>query len=176
MTTSPSSFARASFDGSQEPVTAYLVKLAMRSAAAWHALGPRVFPGELSVETANSTYRFKDGVFLGRVRRPARWFDAPRAMRGLRLVGFLADEGGLYSLSPRWRAGAHAVLWKPGETTDERAFTLTSPVVDVAAEEPEPKPTPWVDRPPPSEPPSFRRLSPPSMTRLHLAAAAPPDR
>lgn len=175
MTISASSFP-ASEAASTEPASAYLVKLAMRSAATWHALGRRLFPGELSVETANSTYRFNDGVFLGRARRPARWFDAPRAMRGLRLVGFLADEGGLYSLSPRWREGAHAVLWKPGEATDERSFTLTSPVVAVAAEEPEPKPTPWVDRPPPSEPPSFRRLSPRSMTRLHLAAVAAPDR
>src|SRR5438105_9883336 len=94
---------------------AWLARLAPQSAAAWHALGGHAFPGESSVETTNGVYRFKNGVFLSRARRPARSFDAPKELRGVRLVGFLADEGGFWSLSPRFREGAHAVLWKPGE-------------------------------------------------------------
>ena len=127
--------------------------LAQDAAPAAAPAAPAMEPGAQASDLSGLDRVAKNGVFLE-----------------------LAGEGGLYSLSPRWREGAHAVLWKPGEATDERSFTLTSPVVAVAAEEPEPKPTPWVDRPPPSEPPSFRRLSPRSMTRLHLAAVAAPDR
>jgi hypothetical protein len=164
-----------------------LAKLAPMSAASWHALGAEIFPGELSIATDNSVYRFKNGIFLSRAQKNTRSFDCPKSMRGLRLIGLLHDEGGLWSLSPRWRAGAHAVLWKPDET-DEESFVLTSPTNDFTLEEPEPrpwdpepKPTPWALRPPTqsgvrirqiARPPSFRRPLPPSMTRIHSAAPA----
>jgi hypothetical protein len=169
----------------------YLAKLAPMSAAAWHALGAQMFPGELSVQTDNSVYRLKNGVFLGRAQKGARSFDSPQTMRGTRLVGFLHDEGGLWSLSPRWRAGSHAVLWKPG-ATDEESFVLTSPTVELTREEPEPKPiepgpapSPWATRAPsPSgvrirstaRPPSIRPPLPASMTRIHCAAPAAAQR
>lgn len=163
-----------------------LAKLAPMSAAAWHALGAQAFPGELSVATDNSVYRLRNGIFLGRAKRGARSFDYPLAMRGTRLVGFAFDEGGLWSLSPRWRLGSHAVLWKP-DAPEEQAFVLTSPTVELTCDEPEPKPadpgpkpSPWVTAgPPPSRsgialrrlarPPSIRQPAMTSMTRLHSA-------
>lgn len=166
----------------------FLAKLAPMSAAGWHALGAQTFPGELSIATDNSVYRLKNGVFLGRCKRTARAFDVPESMRGTRLVGFLHDEGGLWSLSPRWRQGSHAVLWKPG-ATDEESFVLTSPTVEFTLEEPEPKPSqpgpmpsPWATTRAPSQsgvmlrpavpsarPPAIRRPEAASMTRIHSA-------
>ena len=181
---------------SREDPSHYLAQLARQSAAAWHALGAQTFPGELSIATDNSVYRFKNGMFLGRAKSQARSFECPKAMRGSRLIGFLHDEGGLWSLSPRWRKGSHAVLWKPsaettGEGSELRAFVLTSATTSFTLEEPEPKPqpdpsepipSPWVARPPSqsgvmirrgARPPSIRQPLPPSMTRIHSAAPAP---
>lgn len=169
--------------------TSFLAKIAARSAATWHALGAQSFPGELSLATGNSVYRFKNGVFLSRAKKAARSFECPKAMRAMRLIGFLKDENGMWSLSPRWREGAHAVLWKPG-STDAASFILTSAVASFTIEEPDPKPlrpepspSPWTSRKAPTQsgvmirhtarPPSFRRPLPPSMTRIHLAPALP---
>lgn len=175
----------------------FLSQLAPDSANAWHTLGGSAFPGELSIDTGNSVYRFHNGVFTSRAKRPERFFDAPKAMRGTRLIGFLHedDEGDLWSLSPCWRPGAHAVLWRVGGT-DAASFILTSPTRSFALEEPEPKPSPapshgpnpepWVARRSPSHsgvlqrriarPPSFRMPLPPSMTRLHPADSVPSER
>lgn len=167
--------------------TELLSKLAAHSAAAWHALGARMFAGELSVATRDSVYRFGNGVFLGRAAYGARSFECPKAMRAMRLVGFLHDEGGLFSLSPFWREGARAVLWKP-DATEAESFFLSPVATEMTLEEPEPKPvspeptpTPWVARPPAhsevkirriARPPSIRRPLPPSMTRIHPAVPA----
>lgn len=116
---------------------AFLVKLAMQSAATWHALGPRIFPGEMTVETASSVYRFSAGLLVGRTRSGDT--SLPSTMRDLRLIGFLAEEeSGLYSFSPRFREGAHAVLWKPDPSValDESAFILTSPARSATVEDP----------------------------------------
>ena len=172
---------------SSDTPTSFLAKIGPQSAAVWHALGAQTFPGELSVATDNSIYRFKNGVFLSRAKKPARSFDCPRTMRALRLVGFLHDEGGLWSLSPRWREGAHAVLWKPG-STDAASFILTSPTSSFTIDEPEqkpvhPEPSPWLARPQPhsgvmirrvARPPSIRLPLPASMTRIHTAGPVGP--
>jgi hypothetical protein len=168
----------------------FLAKLAPMSAAAWHALGTTTFPGELSIATDNSVYRLNNGVFLGRVQKGGRTFDSPPAMRSTRLVGFLHDEGGLWSLSPRWRPGSHAVLWKPGAIGEE-SFVLTSPVVELTREEPEPRPSPTGPAPSPwamqgltpsgvrlrrVAPPSLRHLAAASTTRIHSAAPVAVER
>ncbi len=92
----------------------------------------------------------------------------------MRLVGFLADEGGFWSLSPRWRQGSHAVLWKPDEH-DPPSFVLTSASVGFAIEElGEPAPRSGVQTRRIARPPSIREPEPPSMTRVHQAAAPAP--
>jgi hypothetical protein len=140
----------------------FLAKLAPMSAGGWHALGAQIFPGELSLATANTVYRFKDGVFKGRAPKHARSFECPKAMRALRLIGFLSDEGGgLWSLSPRWREGSHAVLWQPGET-DEQSFLLTSPTRELTLEEAAPTAARSVNI-------AIRRPLPASTTRIHSA-------
>lgn len=142
----------------------FLAKLAPMAAGGWHALGAQMFPGELSLATTNTVYRFKNGVFQGRARKNARTFECPKAMRGLRLIGFLHDEGGLWSLSPRWREGAHAVLWQPGET-DEQSFVLTSPTRELTLEERGPSAARSVNI-------AIRRPLPASTTRIHNAIAS----
>lgn len=156
----------------------WLRSIAPCSAATWQAASKRAFRGELSVETAHTLYRFKDGVFVSRLKRPHRSFDAPKAMRGLAILGFLADEGGLWSLSTGFTEGAHAVLWRPATEGGPASFTITSPCSSIAAEEPEPQP--WVERErkPTSgvhqrtaaKPPTVRMLEPPSMTRIHASS------
>lgn len=165
----------------------FLSDVAPMVAGGWHALGAQTYPGELSVATDDGVYRFVNGVFRGRARaqESARSFDLPKTMRGLRLVGFLFDEGGMWSLSPRWRAGALAVMWKDGET-DAESFVLTSPTSDFTLDEPDPKPSepgpkpiPWatarasspsgIKRRHAARPPSIRRPLPASMTRIHLS-------
>lgn len=171
----------------------YLAQLAPWSMTGWRALGARVFPGELSIATGNSVYRLRNGVFVGRAKRGARSFEAPRELRGMRLIGFLQQDCGLWSLSTEWTHAAHAVLWTPGGV-DEASFILTSASVSFTLEEPEPKPQPhpgpkpepWLGRRSPSQsgvmqvaqrrvarPPSFRAPLPPSMTRIHPAASLP---
>ncbi len=162
----------------------FLAELAPMAAGGWLALGTRIYPGELSVATATArVYRFKNGIFQSRATKGARSFECPKEMRGLRLIGFLFDEGGMWSLSPRWQPGTHAILWKEG-ATDAQSFLLTSPTNDFTLDEPDPKPSepgpkpiPWVSRAPSASgimlrraarPPSIRRPLPASMTRIHL--------
>lgn len=139
----------------------FLAKLAPMQAQGWHALGARIFPGEVSLATANTVYRFEDGVFRGRARKGARSFESPRALRELRLIGFLHDEGGMWSLSPRWREGSHAVLWRP-DATDEQSFLLTSPTREFTLEEAAPRAARSVNI-------AIRRPLPASATRIHNA-------
>ena len=162
----------------------FLASLAPHSADTWMALGPAMFPGELSMATMSGVYRFKNGIFLGRANLSARTFEWAKAMRGTRLIGFLADERGLWALSPRWREGTHAVLWKP-DATDGEPFLITSPTTSFTLEEAESAPEPRrtsmpsaSDEAPPesgvrtrraARPPSIRRPLPPSTTRIHPA-------
>jgi hypothetical protein len=163
----------------------FLTDLVPMAAGGWHALGAQIYPGELSVATDEGVYRFVNGVFRGCAKEAARSFELPKTMRGLRLIGFLFDEGGMWSLSPRWRAGALAVMWKDGEI-DAESFVLTSPTSDFTIDEPHPtpsvpgpKPIPWATARASSpsgiklrhaaRPPSIRRPLPASMTRIHLS-------
>src|SRR5690242_20575923 len=113
-----------------------LVKLARQSAATWRLLRGEAFAGSTTLETANTVYRFEDGVFSARAPRSPRalpaW-ESPPNMKGVELIGFLTDEGGLWSLSSRWRPGALAVI-----TTNGQAFTLTSPTLACTTERPAP--------------------------------------
>jgi hypothetical protein len=151
----------------------FLAELAPMVAGGWHALGAQIYPGELSIATDNGVYRFKNGIFQSRAKKAARSFECPKAMRGVRLIGFLFDEGGTWSLSPRWQRGAHAVLWKEG-ATDAQSFVLTSPTKDFTLEEPDPtaarapSPSGFVLRRT-ARPPSIRQPLPASMTRIHLS-------
>jgi hypothetical protein len=150
-----------------------LVKLAKQSATTWRSVRGETFLGDTTVETGNTLYRFKDGVFSGRAPKPAAGeapaWESPPSMVGVELIGFLADEGGLWSLSPRWRFGALAVI-----TTNNNAFTLTSPTLACTVERPAP---PLRTAPassdvfavPSSRPPTVRRPAPPSMTRVQPA-------
>jgi hypothetical protein len=159
--------------------TKMLVKLARQSAATWNAMAAEAFRGEAKFETANTIYRFIDGVFASSAQKPSRSFDYPDALRGIRLIGFLAYENGLWSLSPRWRSGSLAVFWRPG-ASDERSIIVTSATVAFALEAPPARPSKkivsisGIVRKPESRPPTLRRPAPPSMTRILPADAHPP--
>jgi hypothetical protein len=174
---------------SHETPTTFLARLAPTSAARWRAIGAQTFPGELTFATTNSVYRFLNGVFVSRLKKPARSFDVPKGMRGVRLIGFLCESA--FSLT--WSSGSSAVLWN-GELGED-AFIFTSATVELTLEEPEPKPvdpdpmpSPWSALPEraaracsgsgsgsgilvrrSARPPTLRRPLPPSTTRLHNA-------
>lgn len=143
------------------------MKLASQ-AAGLRGARAEVFRGAVTIETGNTLYRFEDGVFSGRAPRPAAGsapdWQAPPSMRGVELIGFLSDEGGLWSLSLGWRSGSMAVM-----TTSARALTLTSPTVAWAAERPEPRPA--VVRTPSPRLPSPRPPAPQSTTRIQAMPA-----
>jgi hypothetical protein len=169
----------------------FLSQLAASSAARWTSISTEAFNGELSLTTDNSCYRFHHGMFVSRAKKPTCFFDAPRSMRGLLLIGFLHEDdvADRWTLSTGWRAGSHAVLWRMGGT-DAASFIVTSPTVSCLLEQPLPKadpdPSPWLTRKSPSQsgiiqrrnarPPSLRMPLPPSMTRLHPAASVPSER
>ena len=155
-----------------------LIKLTNRTAATWASVGNEAFLGAITIETSNAIYQFLDGVFAARAARSfggqsPEW-ESPPNMKGAKLIGFLADEGGLWSLSPRWRAGALAVISSTAEN-----FTLTSETSSCAIERPEPSlratspQTSDVFDVPGSRPPTVRRPAPPSMTRLQPAPQRP---
>src|SRR4051794_7821700 len=104
----------------------FLCNLAPHSVTEWKTLGTTAFAGEASVATDNSVYRFRNGMFISRAKKPSRFFDAPKAMRGKILVGFLHEDdvSDLWSLAPRWLLGSHAVLWA-ADGTDATSFILT---------------------------------------------------
>lgn len=169
-----------------DPPNAFLAQIAAQSAATWHAVGARMFRGEATIETGNRVYRFRDGVFVCRTAGPERSYESPASMTGMRLIGFLAQEGGMWSLSTRWKQGAHAVLWRPcapGEAIDPKSFLLTSATASFTVEDPDPQPQPWLGRTQgsqsgvrarrPARPPSIVRPAPPSMTRLHAGPPLP---
>ena len=154
-----------------------LQKLARQSAATWNAMATEAFRGEVKLETANTIYRFIDGVFASSAQKPSRSFEYADAMRGIRLIGFLAYEDGLWSLSPRWREKSLAVFWRPGAVED-RSIIVTSATVAFALEAPPPAARKSITisgvvRKPESSPPTLRRPRPPSMTRLLPADAHP---
>ncbi|MCW5837436.1 MAG: hypothetical protein KIS78_33900 [Labilithrix sp.] len=150
-----------------------LVKLAAQTAATWQRVRGEAFLGETILETANTVYRFVDGVFSARAPRAragqAPAWESPPAMNGVLLLGFLSDDGGLWSLSPGWRSGSLAVI-----TTNTHALTLTSPTLACTIARPEPHVAARRSSgslAPASPPPTVRRPAPPSMTRLQSAIA-----
>ncbi|MBX3217107.1 MAG: hypothetical protein KF850_34055 [Labilithrix sp.] len=153
-----------------------LVKLASQTAATWQRVRGEAFIGETVLETGNTLYRFVDGVFSARAPRPAHADQAPAwasppAMKGVMLLGFLADADGLWSLSPGWRPGSLAVI-----TTNAQALTLTSPTIACTISRParsrvEPAARSSQPAVAATPPPTVRRPAPPSMTRLQPALA-----
>jgi hypothetical protein len=152
-----------------------LVKLAEQSAAAWKRVRAEAFAGETIFETANTRYRFVDGIFSARApiateHGRVAW-ESPVLLKGLELIGFFTDEGGFWSFSPKWREGALAVIAAEGKT-----FTLTSPTRAFQNERPlAPRQAPTrsdVFDIPRSRPLEVRRPAPPSMTRIQAMPAA----
>jgi hypothetical protein len=151
-----------------------LATLAKTSATTWLSIGECAFFGDVTIETKNTMYRFHNGVFVSRSRKPTRTSESPLSMRGIRLIGFLSPSSGRWSLSPRWSMGSLAVLWRAGGI-DETSFLLTSASLDYSLMEPTPRSKP-APAPPPdrsdvfrrvvSRPPTLRRPAPPSMTRV----------
>lgn len=156
-----------------------LQKLARQSAATWNAMAAEAFRGEVKLETANTIYRFIDGCFASSAQKPSRSFEWSDALRSVRLIGFLAYEDGLWSLSPRWRSGSLAVFWRP-DAIEDRSIILTSATIAFALDAPpvhlarKSITISGVVRKPESSPPTLRRPAPPSMTRLLPADAHPP--
>lgn len=149
-------------------LSSFLVKLAPSSAAGWLALGAVVFRGTSELETTNSVYALENGILVSRTKKGSANVELPKGLVGLRLVGFLTDEDGLYGLSPRWSEGSLAVLFRvpKGERTpDERSFVVTT--ATRAFRVPPPASGPRLVRS--VHPPSVRHPLPASLTRLFAA-------
>lgn len=173
-----------------ELASTFLARLAPSSAAAWHVLGTHVFAGEVRLVTENRIYLFRDGVFARRwavksadgepharlTQEQEQEHDDADPMTSMRLVGFLAAEGALWSLSASFRPGAHAVMWRPSDAPDAAlpsSFLLTSAVTSITLPE---RPAPPSQRRASisgirarvmQRPPRIQRPAPPSMTRLY---------
>lgn len=152
-----------------------IVALAEHSATIWRHVRGEAFAGTATFETANTVYRFVDGVFAGRMdrREPAKtpaWDTSP-SLAGVELIGFFANEGGFWSFSPKWRAGSLAVF-----VTRAKTFTLTSPTRAYRMARPSgpvraaPEQSDVFDRPR-SRPVAVRRPAPLSMTRIQAIPA-----
>jgi len=164
--------------------TTFLAQLAPLHGAAWQTLGADVFRGHALVLTKNSLYRFKDGLFVSRTKGAHRALESPPAMRGTRLIGFLVLEGSTWSLVPRWQAGAHAVMWRPGAAPsliDPTSFIVTSETHSFALDR---GGTPHASRHSatsesgvrkagPLRTPRIMKPDPASVTRVHLAKRPP---
>lgn len=150
------------------------VALAEHSAAMWRQVRGEAFAGVATIETANTLYRFVDGVLAGRADRstdtPA--WETPAALEGVELIGFFTNEGGFWSFSSKWRAGSLAVF-----VTRAKTFTLTSPTVAYRIARPSgPARTPPAQSDvfdvPRSRPLAVRRPAPLSTTRIQAIPAA----
>ncbi len=103
---------------------ALLKKLAMMNE--WEAASRARFAGEAWIESRNTIYRFFDGVCIDVAGREARRASA-RTMVGMRLVGWLADDG--FRFTNEWNSGACAVLWRPEAAGVEEAMAMTSATI-----------------------------------------------
>lgn len=102
-----------------------LVNLARQCGSTWNQMAADAFRGDTSFETGNAIYRFRHGVFMSRSTKATGALEAPRGLQGLRLIGFLVYDNGLWSLSAQWKKGALAVMWESGGTKAS-SFTVTS--------------------------------------------------
>jgi hypothetical protein len=109
---------------------AYLKQLAARSARRWSTAPlPPSLAGETRIETRNTIYELSDGI----CQAVSRQEDAgagrmhPSAFVGMRLVGWLMRDDPDAGITPEWKPGAYAVLWRPREASEEHsAVALTS--------------------------------------------------
>ena len=108
----------------------FLADLEASSRDSWLRLGAQFFGAEAHLETANTVYRFLDGICYTVTRKGS--FDQRRGVEGLRLLGWLIkDETGSLVLSLYPHRGAPAVLWRP-QLSGEDAFMFTSAFVALA--------------------------------------------
>ncbi len=114
-----------------DPRKRFLAELAGTRRDHWLALGMAIFARETHLETANTVYRFVDGVCYTMTRKGL--FGRTRGnAQGMRLIGWLVeDECGALTLSLHPRQGAAAVLWR-AQAEGEGAFSLTSGHVTLA--------------------------------------------
>lgn len=99
-----------------------LARLTDASYSTWISLGEHAYGGDLVLETKNTTYRFQDGVCVDVHSKRSGKRDG---LRGMRLIGWLAQEGGRISLMADPTPGGAAVLWIEGRR-DPAAFIVTS--------------------------------------------------
>jgi hypothetical protein len=148
---------------------AYLKQLASQSARRWSATPlPSSLAGETRIETRNTIYQLRDGVCYATVRREGVGAGRvhPSAFVGMRVVGWLSREDPQSGVTPEWRPGAYAVLWRPRQPNEEHsavALTSTSHALRAVAR-PVPPPA-LVGREAPR---------PPAMVQARRASTPPP--
>jgi hypothetical protein len=107
---------------------ALLRKLA--TVADWDAAARALFAGESWLETRNTIYRFRDGVCFEVASRDPGKAARAQALIGMRLVGWVAGKGSVFTND--WETGACALLWRAGcdagagRERREEAMAMTS--------------------------------------------------
>ena len=122
----------------------------------WDASSRAYFEGESWLESRNTIYRFRDGVCFEVASRDPHKCARAQCLVGMRLVGWLADSGSVFT--DKWRAGACAVLWRPGGADgDEAAMAMTSATTTFARGRSSVHHQALRDHVPPADSQTFRR-------------------
>lgn len=145
----------------------WLKRLAVTSEGTWQtAVLPRSLDGLCRIETRHTVYVFQDAECIETARRGDD-SDVQGPMVGMRLVGWCVDIEGEPRITPLWRPGARAVLWRPRRGHDaDSSVALTSPTfafVRMTRHEDD-----AITVPRASDTHSHVRPTPPSMTRIGI--------
>jgi hypothetical protein len=109
------------------PAASFLKGLARRLGVSWRfAVLPQSLDGTQRLETLRTQYVFENGICTQIVRRMDEGSVDTRTL-GMRLVGWVIEEGDSRELLSEWRTGAKAVLWRAPEPDEaEGTIAMTS--------------------------------------------------
>jgi hypothetical protein len=118
------------------PAASFLKDLARRLGISWRfAVLPQRLDGTQRLETLRSQYVFENGICTQILRRMDGGSVDTRTL-GMRLVGWVLDEGGERTVLSDWRPGAKAILWRAPEPEEaEGTIAMTSRSFALVSEE-----------------------------------------
>lgn len=96
----------------------------LASASRWDS-GKSQFVGQATLSTSHTIYTLTNGVCTALTRKGVTQRQGD--LVGMRLIGWLVIEDERPSVSPTWRWGGRAVMWKRGFARG--SIALTSPTV-----------------------------------------------
>ncbi len=122
----------------------------------WEAASNARFKGESWLQSRNTVYRFRDGICCEVAGRDRARADRASTLLGMRLIGWIADDGRFFT--DQWADGACAVLWRAGGGGAEESMAMTSATTSFARGRSSFHLQALHDHAPPAESQAFRRL------------------